>query len=304
MEIAMILFKQILIMFLLLLIGVLLFHYKKISMQGSKELGTLLLYVVIPVVIIKSFCVERTQARMAGLGWSFLLSLLSLLIAMASSYLIYRKTYPLDNFAASFSNAGFIGIPLVQAAVGKEAIFYIASYIALLNLLQWTYGLIIMTDRKDSIQMKQLLSNPIVIGTLAGVLIFFLQLPIPELASSIMSSISGLNTPIAMLITGIYLAQVPLLSMFRDWRLLKTCLLRLCVIPFLTLLMLLVFDFVDPSIRFAILIAASAPVGSNIAIFASLYDKDYLYSVKTVCFSTILSLFTMPVIMMMAAHII
>lgn len=304
MEIAMILFKQIMIMFLLLLIGMLLFRYKKISIQGSKELGSLLLYVVIPVVIIKSFCVERTQERIAGLGWSFLLSLLSLLIAIAVSYLIYRKKYPLDNFAASFSNAGFIGIPLVQAAIKDEAVFYIASYIALLNLLQWTYGLIILTDRRDSIQIKKLLTNPIVIGTLIGVLIFLLQPPLPELVSSIMNSISGLNTPIAMLITGIYLAQVPLLSMCRDNRLWKTCLLRLCVIPTFTLLMLLVFDFVDPSIRFAVLIAASAPVGSNIAIFASLYDADYLYSVKTVCLSTILSMVTMPVVMMLATHII
>lgn len=304
MEIAMILFKQIMIMFLLLLIGMLLFRYKKISIQGSKELGSLLLYVVIPVVIIKSFCVERTQERIAGLGWSFLLSLLSLLIAIAVSYLIYRKKYPLDNFAASFSNAGFIGIPLVQAAIKDEAVFYIATYIALLNLLQWTYGLIILTDRRDSIQIKKLLTNPIVIGTLIGVLIFLLQPPLPELVSSIMNSISGLNTPIAMLITGIYLAQVPLLSMCRDNRLWKTCLLRLCVIPAFTLLVLLAFDFVDSSIRFAILIAASAPVGSNIAIFASLYDADYLYSVKTVCLSTILSMVTMPVVMMLATHII
>lgn len=303
MEIAMILLKQIIVMFVLLLIGMLLFRFQKISVQGSKELGSLLLYVVIPIVIIRSFCVEQTQQRITGLGWSFILSLLSLVIAMLVSYAFFQKKYPLDNFASSFSNAGFIGIPLVQAAIGSHAVFYIASYIALLNVLQWTYGLMVMTNCKDSVQCKKLLTNPIVIGTVIGLLIFFLELPIPELASTIMSSVSGLNTPIAMLITGIYLAQVPLLSMCKDIRLFGSCLLRLCVIPMMTLLVFLLFDFIDPSIRLAILIAASAPVGSNIAIFASLYDADYLYSVKTVCLSTILSIITLPPIVMLAEHL-
>ena len=64
--------------------------------------------------------------------------------------------------------------------------------------------------------------------------------------------------------------------------------------------MMRLFPFISKEIRLAILIAASAPVGSNIAIFASLYDKEYLYSVKTICLSTILSMITLPFIITIA----
>lgn len=300
MDMAYILLKQILIMFFIMLIGVLLYRHKKISMQGTKELGTLLLYIVIPIVIIQSFCVEYTNERMTGLCWSFLLSLCSLILAMLVSYLIFKRKRPLDNFAASFSNAGFIGIPLVQATIGKEAVFYIASYIALLNILQWTYGLFVMTGKKEGIRFTKLMSNPIVIAVIIGMIIFFLQLPIPELIRTMMSSMAGLNTPLAMLISGAYLAQVSFITMFQDKHLLFSSILRLCILPLMTFLLLLCVPFVDSSIRLAILIAASAPVGSNIAIFASLYDADYLYSVKTVCLSTILSIVTLPPLILLA----
>lgn len=304
MEIVLVLLKQIIVMFILMLIGVLLFKYKKLSLQGSKELGSLLLYVVIPVVIIKSFCIEPTKIRMYGLLWSSILSLLSLIVAIIISYLLFKRTYALDNFAAAFSNAGFIGIPLVQATIGGDAVFYIAPYIALLNILQWTYGAFVITEDKKVITYKKLFTNPIVIATIIGCLIFFLHVSIPDIGITIFTTISGLNTPIAMLISGVYLAQISFHSIFNDRKLFISSVVRLWIIPCITLGIFYLFSFVSMDIKLAVLIAASAPVGSNIAIFASLYDKDYLYSVKTICLSTILSMITMPCILMMAQYLL
>lgn len=303
MEVAGILLQQIIIMFVLMSVGVLLYRYHKISQTGSKELGSLLLYLVIPVVIIKSFCKEPSEEMIQGLSLSFLLSLLSLVLAIVISYVLYGKRYPLDNFAASFSNAGFIGIPLVQAAIGAEAVFYIASYIALLNILQWTYGLVIMTGRKDTIVLKRIVTNPIVISVIIGLLIFFLRLPLPTLGMNLMTTIANLNTPVAMLVSGVYLAQVNFLDLFRDLRLLGSSLVRLLVIPLMTLVVFLMFPGIPVPIRLAVLIAASAPVGSNIAIFASLYQADDGYCVKTVCLSTMLSIITLPPIVMLAIYL-
>lgn len=300
MEVIILLFRQLFVMFILLLIGIWLFHFKKVSVQGSKEFGNLLLYIVIPIVIIKSFCIEVTYERFAGLGAAFLLSIVSLGISILISNMIFKNKYPLDNFAASFSNAGFIGIPLVDAVVGNEAVFYIASYIALLNILQWTYGLVIITKQRSYLQIHQLLKNPIVIATCIGLCIFFLRLPVPEDAYSIMNSISSLNTPIAMMITGVCLAQVPFTSLYKNIRLMKCSLVRLLLIPFVTLLIFTLFDFISVPIRLTILIAVSAPVGSNITIFSSLYNKDYIYSVQTVCYSTLFSIVTLPLMIMLA----
>ena len=55
-----------------------------------------------------------------------------------SRLLLHRQ--PVEEFAASFSNAGFMGIPLISMALGSSAVLYIAPFTALLNILQWTYG--------------------------------------------------------------------------------------------------------------------------------------------------------------------
>ena len=42
--------------------------------------------------------------------------------------------------------------------------FFIASSIPLLNLLQWTYGVYIMTDNRDAISAKTIAQSPVVIS--------------------------------------------------------------------------------------------------------------------------------------------
>ena len=69
---------------------------------------------------------EKTEVLLV----SFALGLIALVLAMAVSALIFRRE-PLNNFGA----AGFMGIPLIEAAMGTEAVFYCASMIALLNVL-------------------------------------------------------------------------------------------------------------------------------------------------------------------------
>ena len=57
-------------------------------------------------------------------------------------------------------------------------------------------------------------------------------------------------------------------------------------------------------IKLAVLIVASAPVGSNVAIFAQLFDQDYSRSVKEVCLSTLACIITMPILIGIASAIL
>ena len=105
---------QIVIMFLLAGIGFILFRTGKITQEGSKTIGNMLIYIVLPAVIIKGFLVERTPERMLGLAVSAGLAAGALLICIVISRLMFRKD-PIASFASSFSNPGFFGIPLIIA---------------------------------------------------------------------------------------------------------------------------------------------------------------------------------------------
>ena len=120
MDTMLILAKQILQMFLLAGAGYLLFRGKKISPEGSKTLGNILIYAALPATIVKGFLVERTASSMLGVLYSGLGAAALLLIAI----LLSRWLFPGDGiaaFAAAFANPGFFGIPLIVASLGSGA---------------------------------------------------------------------------------------------------------------------------------------------------------------------------------------
>lgn len=289
--------RQIVIMFVYMAIGGLLFQKGLITKEGSKSLANLLLYVVLPCVVVKSFCVARTPERVSGLLVSFLAALGILLLAMAVSHLLFQKN-PIDDFGAAFSNAGFMGFPLVAAVQGSEAIFYAAGFVALLNALQWTYGQSLISGDPSYRSPKAILKNPLVLSLLLGILIFCFELPVPAIASDLLAALAALNAPLAMVILGVYLAQTDAKTLFNDPHLYVVAAARLVLIPLLTARMLKLLPAQYAAITTTLVIVAAAPIGSNVAVYAQKLGKDYAYAVRGVCLSTLLSAITMPLLML------
>lgn len=295
METVWIVLRQTLLMFLYMGTGVLLFKKGLITKEGSRSMANLLLYVVLPCVVIKSFCVERTAEKTAGLLVSLGAAAVILLLAMAVAHLLFRSN-PIDDFGTAFSNAGFMSFPLVSAVLGSGAIFYAAGFVALLNALQWTYGQTLLSGDKCHAAPGAVLKNPLVLSLGAGLILFFTQLPLPGLATDALGAVAGLNAPLAMVILGVYLAQTRFVSLFTEPRLYAASAVRLVLIPLLTMLVLRLLPAAYADLRTTLLIVASAPVGSNVAVYAQKLDGDYAYAVRLVCLSTLLSIVTMPLL--------
>lgn len=290
--------RQSIIMFVYMAIGGLLFQKGLITKEGSKSLANLLLYAVLPCVVVKSFCVARTPERVSGLLVSFLAALGILLLAMAVSHLLFQKN-PIDDFGAAFSNAGFMGFPLVAAVQGSEAIFYAAGFVALLNALQWTYGQSLISGDPGYRSPKAILKNPLVLSLLLGILIFCFEIPVPAIASDLLAALAALNAPLAMVILGVYLAQTDAKTLFNDPHLYVVAAARLVLIPLLTILVLKLLPAEYAAIATTLVIVAAAPIGSNVAVYAQKLGKDYAYAVRGVCLSTLLSAITMPLLVLL-----
>ena len=290
-------------MALLAAVGVCLSRKGFLSPQGTKDLGAILLRVIIPCVIVKSYITEFSRERLLELALSAELALIGFILAMVISYLVFGKRRRLENFAASFCNAGFIGIPLAQAIIGEEGVFYIAASVALLNLFQWTYGVYIMADRKDAISARTIAKNPVVIAIVIGVVLFVSRIPVPGIVTSTLGYIAGMNTPIAMILMGTYLAKLPLKKLL-DKRAYGCVLFRLVIIPAVILLVFWALPVANVDIALAAFLAAATPVGANICVFAQQYDCDYEFSVVTVCLSTLLSVVTVPLLVSFAQMIL
>ena len=294
-----ILLRQIAIMALLMAVGIYLSRKGFLSPQGTKDLGAILLRIIIPCVIVKSYITTYSRERLLELALSAGLALVAFILAMGIAYLVYGKRRRIENFAAAFCNAGFIGIPLAQAVIGDEGVFYMAASVALLNLFQWTYGVYIMTDRKDSIRAKTIVKNPVVIAIVVGIALFLSRLPVPGIVTSTLGYIAGMNTPVAMILMGTYMAKLPWRKLL-DKRAYGCVLFRLVIIPAVVLLVFWALPISNQNVALAAYLAAATPVGANICVFAQQYDCDYEFSVVTVCLSTVLSIVTVPLMVSLA----
>ncbi len=304
METALIVFKQTVVMFLYMFAGYVLFRTEKMTIKGSKDIASLLVYLVIPTVIVNSFCVERTTAKIIEFVQSTLVSAGALVIAMIIAALIFKKK-PIDNFGAAFSNAGFIGIPLVQAAFGDQAVFWIVGMIALVNMLQWSYGVRIITGEKSATGLKHLIVNPILVGTMIGIVLFLTGIGghLPDVCRTTLAGISSLNAPLAMIVLGSYMAQADLKETILSAHLYAVSAVRLLAVPAVTLLIFSLVPF-RQDMLLAIFIAAATPIGANVAVYAQLYDKNYPYACQTVVLTTLLSIITLPLMLLLAGAVL
>ncbi len=300
--------QQVLTMFLLAGVGYVFFRSGKITKESSKSIANLLIYLSLPCVIINSFLLDFSYERLMGL----LISSLAAAVLMAVSIAVSRIFFGRDailNFASSFSNPGFFGVPLIAATLTEGAVFYVTPFIVFINLLQWTYGVSLLTaegsqpDKKPQplAFFKRLITAPFMIACLIGLFFFLSGLQMPEVLHKSIQHIANLNTPLAMFSIGIYLAQTDALKMLRNRKMYLLSAVRLLVIPALSMLLLAFIPKEFADMKMALLTVAACPVGSNVAVYAQLYKRDYGYAVETVVMSTALSIVTIPLVIRIAS---
>ena len=299
-----ILLQQTIIMFALMLLGLLLSRRGMITEQSSRDLSNVLLYVVIPCVILRSYMSEFSTEKLRAMGLSALIAVIAFAASIAVAYLTCGTRHRIENFAVAFGNAGFIGIPLVTAVFGPEAAFYVVSFSTFANLLQWTYGIVIISGKKETMNLRMVFVNPVFISMVIGIALFVLQPTLPTVVTGTIGYIADGNTVLAMIILGYYLSKVQLRGLFADVRLYLFSALRLLVVPAVTILVFLPFPFARGEITLITLIAAATPIASSTAIFAQKFGQDYRRAVSYVCLSTILSVATLPLVMLFAERLL
>ena len=302
--VVLILFQQVVTMMLLMGLGVFLSKSKILPDDTTKNLGRMLVTVIIPVVVFRAFHVERTEEGVANLGVCFVLSLVALLLSSVVSYAIYGRRHPEDTFGSAYSNPSFFAIPLIQATYGEDAVFYIVFFIALLNVFQWTFGAWLLTGDRKTMSLRAIVTNPVLIAAVLGVVTYLLAVPLPGVVVSGMDMLAECNTPLAMIVLGSYLAKLSVRDLLLDGRAYVVCLVRLVVEPLATILLARAFGLSSTPLVMSVLLAAISPVGANVAIFAQHYDGDYREAVKLVSLSTIMTIATIPAMFQLALMVL
>ena len=294
-----ILFKQLIIMFAMLALGVWMKRSKMMSETTFKELGVFLLYVISPIVVFRGYLVAPTQVNTMRLLVSFGASFVLLLMIIGIATLIYRKD-GLSIFASIFTNSGFMGIPLVVALFSQEAVFVLSPFLSWLFVIQWTLGIVVVTKDPRSMSFKKVILNPVIIATIVGVIVYFLHIPIPEVLDEFLSRIGVMLMPIAMIVLGSSFAHLSFKNVFLDARVWLMVLVRLFVLPLFVVVALSVIAKDFELVAYTLLVAMSAPIGANVAILAQQYNKDITLAASQIMLTTLFSIISMPLMVFIA----
>ena len=314
--------KQVLILFLLMGIGFVCRKIRMLDEKSSRGIIDLLILFVTPCVIVDAFQRPFDRAMMTGLGIAFAVAVAVHVVGIALAHGLVRhaedRTVRVLRIAAVFSNAGFMGIPLEQAILGERGVFFGAAYIVVFNLFIWSWGYGQMknaraeagndrgNDRKGG-QKHDLafLINPGTIGLTAGLAVFLLPWRLPEVFGNPIHQLSGLNTPLAMIVIGYYLAGAKLGAVARMPSAYVSAAIRMVACPLLVTAALYPFRrWLDRDMMLALVIASAAPVAAMVSMFAAKFDRDVDASVGMVSGTTVLSIATVPPVVAFAMSVL
>lgn len=300
MQIALLILRQMLKLFIMLLLGWGIVKTKLLKSNDSKVLSTIAVYLVTPCVIINAFQIESTPEAAQGLLLAFGAAICSQLIFLTLICTVGKKLPVVERASIMYSNAANMIIPIVQAVLGAEWVLYTSAYIAVQIVLLWTHGRSMISGEKG-ISLKKIFTNLNIISMFIGILLFAFDLKLPALAAETMNSISSMVGPLGMLILGMLMADLNLKEVLKNKRIYLISAIRLLICPLLVLLLIKVSGVYNlradaATILFIPFLASCAPPAVNITQMAQVYGENAKHASAINVFSICMCLFTTPLL--------
>lgn len=302
MELASVALYKTAVMSLLALAGVICYKKGIADEKVNQSLADLVLVVFTPVLLFTSFQKEYNEEIMEGILVSVFLSLLSFAVMWIISKAVTRghkkEDACVEQIAVIYSNCGFIGIPMAEGLFGTDGVMYMTAYVAVANFLLWSHGVVVMSGKADWRSVRNVFLSPTILAILMGVVCFLMQIRVPEMVEEPLEMIAGMNTPMAMIVAGIQIAQTDLKKTTGRLRCYWMSGIRLLLMP---IVLILLFQMIpgERLIKTVMILASACPSGVTGTLFALRYGKDADYASGIFALSTIASVVTVPFVMLL-----
>lgn len=298
--------RQTIIMLMLIAVGIICAKTGIITKDADKSLSKLVLQVVNPILILMAYQTDYRTELVRNLLITAALSVLAYAVMIGAAYLLIRnkegRETEIERFSAIYSNCGFMGIPLVDALFGTEGVFYLTAFVTVFNFVVWTHGIILISGEKNLKQVVKVFYSPTIIAIVLGIIMFFARIKIPEIPAEALNYIAALNTPLAMIVSGVTMADTNVIKLLKKPSIYYICLLKLIIIPAVLIFILALFD-VDEKVRLTVIVAAAAPPAAMCTLQCIRYNKNSLYASEIFTAGTVLSIGTLPLVVKITENI-
>ncbi len=290
---------QVLSLFLLMLAGLGAARFRILDDKGLRGLNTLVLSFAQPAMILHKLQQDVTSQLIAELAWVFVLACATIGLAGTIAFRLFvrepaQRRSVLTNLAM-VSNCGFMGYPVITAALGDGALIYAVIYVAAFNLMCWTLGAYFFGGRK-TMQPRKLLINPSLIAIAAGLLLLLTGWRLPGFVNNALGTLGAVTTPLSMFVIGARLISLRPAHL-ADTRLLLVCGLRLLVFPAMILLLFLT-PLPDMVVK-SVFVCTAMPCAAMTAMQSEVFNSDRDLASRGVALSTALSIATIPLMLLL-----
>ena len=289
MQLAMITIQQVLVLFVLIFAGFICVKAGAVKIEGKKAFSDLLVYFVVPCMIINSYLTDFDSDIFRNILYALWLSVLLIVIGIAVTFILSMRikddNLPVVRFGCMFSNAAYMGFPLIQALFGSEG-----------HILLWTLGYSVVS-RTISWKMvvKKIFTTPATLAVFAGIIIFVLRIPMPSVLHQAISAAGAVNTPLSMFITGMIIAASDIKKMFANKLVYFSIIVRMIIIPAICIA---VFELLNihGMVANIVIILEACPCAAITSVFAVQFNYDDDVAAASVVLTTLVSIVTLPIV--------
>lgn len=305
-------FMQVIVLFSLIAVGYVCKRMKLLSNNINQDVSNLLVYVTLPAMIIVSlsglaFSQELLVETMQLLGISVCMYLFFILLSyiLVKMWRVEETTKDIFQFGLTFGNSTFLGYPVAYAVYGQQGLFFMAVCDTIFPLFLWTFGVMVMCrpikrlSREEGgspgfSSLKKMI-NPGIIAVIIGFILLGTSLELPEAVSELLQLLGSVTTPLAMIFIGSVLGDIEIKAIIRDYKSIHWSLQKLILLPFIVFCVLRFSGFQGYLVSIPVLYTAM-PVGAMTSVMAAKYGNDYQLASRLIFISTLLSIFTIPVV--------
>lgn len=292
--------QQMLLLFILMAVGYIANKTNIMDEESNKKISKLVINITSPAIVIDSVIGNKIENKLEVIV-VFLLAILPFILFPLLSKLMVKiikvpeKTKGALEIMLVFPNMGFMGIPVIGGIYGSDAIFYVSIFMLVFNIAFFSYGIATLSKHDgDKFNPKNLI-NPGVISAILAVFIFVFEIPFPELLSRSIGMIGDVTTPLAMLVIGSTIANVPMKEVFLEKKIYLITFLRLIAYPVIIWLLLKNFIANDTLLGVAVLLSGM-PIAANVVMACNEYGGDSGFVSKGIFLTSLLSTITIPLL--------
>ena len=294
--------QRVIIMLIIVLVGFVCGKTGILTTVQNRGISGILINVALPAMCINCFQKDLTRESVGGLLITAGLMAVFYTITILISKAVFKKgkAYEpgISAYAAIYGNAGFMGVPIVEALLGSTGVLYLTLHIALVNSFGYIQGENLIGG-KSGFSFKKICNMPI-IGITIGLILFILRVRLPEPLLIPVKTLGNMVTPLAMLMTGVSFSTFRIKELAHIKEMLKVNILRLFIFP-LPMIFMCAFLPIDPVIKMTNIIAASCPSLAFTLVIAIKHQKNDLYASELISMSTLLFVISLPLMVALSS---